>query len=286
MPNPTRRFLTGVAFNDTVVADKFYTVGEARANVKVNSGAAISGAAGGYALAISNAAQNVVFSAGGLTTPITVAIGAGADNVKLDVVSGSTIFSSTSVRHISGARAITLLGVANISAVGAGGGELITGNRGPNALTGNGGPDTLRGGPGKDTLNGGPGIDTVDGGPGRDTLTGGADSDTFDFNAAAETGLTDATCDVVIDFTHLVDRIDVSTIDASSILPDNNAFAWAGSGGFSTSSAGQLRFKKFDNPGTTYDYTMVYGDTDADVASEFEIRLTGLVTLAPGDFVP
>jgi Ca2+-binding RTX toxin-like protein len=290
IPDPTRRFLTGVAFNDTVVADKFYTVGEARVGVKVNN-AATGGAAGGYVLSISTAAQNIVFSAGGLANPITVAIKAGADNIKLDVVNGNTIFSSTSVTHIGGAKAITLLGVANINATGAGVAEVITGNRGPNNLTGNGAPDTLRGGPGNDILNGGPGADTIDGGPGRDTLTGGPDADKFHFNAVAESGLTDATRDVIADFVHslnvnLADKIDVSAIDASSILPDNNAFEWRGTGAFTTSSAGQLRFQKFDNPDTANDFTIVSGDTDADVASEFEIKLQGLINLASTDFTP
>ena len=45
IPNPTRRFLTGVAFNDTVTRDAFYTIGEARANVLVNGGATTSSAA-------------------------------------------------------------------------------------------------------------------------------------------------------------------------------------------------------------------------------------------------
>ena len=285
IPNLARRFLTGVAFNDTVTPDAFYTIGEARANVLVNGGATTSSAAGGYALAISNAAQNITFSGGGLAIPIAVAIGAGPDNIKLDVVNGNAIFSSGSVRNISGARALALLGVANINAVGASSGEVITGNRGANTLTGNGGPDILRGGLGNDTLNGGPGLDTVDGGPQRDLLAGGPDADTFDFNAVAESGLTEATRDVIADFVHLVDKIDVSTIDASSILSGNNAFEWRATGAFTATSAGQLRFQKFDNQGIANDYTMVYGDTDADVASEFEIKLMGLVNLTIVDFV-
>jgi Ca2+-binding RTX toxin-like protein len=267
IPDPTHRFVTGVAFNDTVVADKFYTVGEARAGVKVNNGP-LTGAAGDYALAISTVAQNITFAAGGLPNTITVAINAGTDNVKLDVVNGNSIFSSTSVTSVSGARAITLLGIGNINAVGAAAGEVLTGNRGINTISGNGGADTLRGG------------------PNRDTLTGGADPDTFAYNAVSESGVTAATRDTITDFVHLIDTLDVSKIDASTILPDNNAFTLIGSQSFSTTSEGQLRSQKFNSPGTDNDFTMVFGDTDADTDAEFTIKLKGIITLTPEDITP
>jgi Ca2+-binding RTX toxin-like protein len=94
--------------------------------------------------------------------------------------------------------------------------DLLTGN---DTLTGNAGDDSFVGGLGddaiSDTLIGGAGVDTLTGGRGRDVMTGGAARDLFDFNIAADTGRTASTRDVIRDFTHLTDDIDVSTIDAN-----------------------------------------------------------------------
>jgi Ca2+-binding RTX toxin-like protein len=56
-------------------------------------------------------------------------------------------------------------------------------------------------------------------------LTGGAGSDTFDFNALSEMGLTSTTWDVINDFVHGLDRIDLSTLDANAALAGNQAFS-------------------------------------------------------------
>ena len=116
-------------------------------------------------------------------------------------------------------------------------------------------------------------------------MTGGAGNDRFDIDAVAETGVTDATRDIVADFQHLVDKIDLSTIDASTVQAQNNAFTWKNSGAITTSTAGELRYQQFNNAGTANDYTLVSGDTDADTAAEFQLRLTGLITLTSADFV-
>ncbi|HPG89448.1 MAG TPA: RTX toxin, partial [Hyphomicrobium sp.] len=108
---------------------------------------------------------------------------------------------------------------------------------------------------------------------------------TWTDNAANETGLTSSTYDVITDFKHLEDDINLQTIDASSILAGNNAFVWRSTGAFTTSTSGELRYKIFNNAGTANDYTMIYGDTDGDTAAEFQIKLTGLVTLTSSDFV-
>ena len=90
--------------------------------------------------------------------------------------------------------------------------------------------------------------------------------------------------DVITDFRHLVDDIDLSGMDASSALFGNNAFAWRGTGAFGTGAGGELRYAKFDNAGTINDYTMVYGDRDSDTGSEFQIKLLGLIDLSLADF--
>jgi serralysin len=128
------------------------------------------------------------------------------------------------------------------------------------------------------TLNGGSGMDGFYGMAGNDWMTGGTGSDIFDFDSSGETG------DVITDFTHLVDAIDLSGMDASSALAGNNTFAWRGTCAFGTGAGGELRYAKFNNAGTTNDYTMVYGDRDCDTGSEFQIKLRGLVNLSFADF--
>jgi Ca2+-binding RTX toxin-like protein len=147
-----------------------------------------------------------------------------------------------------------------------------------NTLNGGSGMDGFYGMAGNDTISGGDGNDLIDGGTGIDWMTGGTGSDIFDFDSSSETR------DVITDFTHLVDDIDLSGMDASSALAGNNAFAWRGTGAFGTGAEGELRYAKFNNAGTTNDYTIVYGDRDSDTGSEFQIKLQGLVNLSSADF--
>ncbi|MBX9605909.1 MAG: hypothetical protein K2Y51_06770 [Gammaproteobacteria bacterium] len=116
-------------------------------------------------------------------------------------------------------------------------------------------------------------------------LTGGAGRDIFDFDSIKETGITAATRDVITDFLHLRDRLDLSGIDASSLLGGNNTFTFRGTAAFTQDKGGELRFQKFDMAGTANDFTLVYGDTDADRGAELHIRLDGLVTLTAADFI-
>ena len=80
------------------------------------------------------------------------------------------------------------------------------------------------------------------GGLGKDTMTGGAGADDFDFNKVAEIGR-GATRDIIRDFVHLVDDIDLSTIDANGAAVGNAAFSFlAFKGAAFTGAAGQLRW--------------------------------------------
>lgn len=142
---------------------------------------------------------------------------------------------------------------------------------------------------GNDTMLGNGGNDTLTGGAGSDYLTGGAGNDTFVFNAASETANSVIACDVISDFKHGQDKIDLHVIDASALLSGNNTFAFVAFGTsaspFGTSNIGEVTFKKFDNAGTDNDYTMVYIDTNATAASEGMIKLIGLVDLTASDFI-
>ena len=155
-----------------------------------------------------------------------------------------------------------------------------TGNAAANTITGNTGANKLFGMAANDILNGGTGNDVLTGGVGKDTMTGAAGTDDFDFNAVAEMGKTATTRDVITDFTHLSDDIDLFTIDASTAAAGNNAFAFlAAKGAAFTGAAGQLRW--FESGATT----IVEGTVNADKVADFQIQLTGLKTLTVADFV-
>ena len=133
-------------------------------------------------------------------------------------------------------------------------------------------------------LSGGGGADTLIGGLGKDTLMGGAGQDVFQFNSAAEAGRTLASRDVIVDFKHLVDKIDISGIDPDAATPLDQSFTFIGTQGFSH-SIGELRYTKINLAGTVNDITLVEGDSNGDGVADLRIELKGLVTLTGGDFV-
>ena len=85
-----------------------------------------------------------------------------------------------------------------------------------------------------------------------------------------------ATRDVVTDFDHLVDVLDLTGIDADSTVPGNQSFRWVAKA--TLTGAAQLGY--FVGGGMT----IVRASTDADVAPEVEIQLTGVKTLTESDF--
>lgn len=160
-----------------------------------------------------------------------------------------------------------------------------TGTSGGNTLNGGSGMDGFYGLGGNDTISGAGANDLLDGGAGKDALSGGSGKDIFDYDAASESGNAVTSRDVIKDFIHLTDIIDMTGMDASSILSGNNAFNWRGASAITTNTQGELRFQRYDNSGTSNDYTIVYGDTDGDTASEFQIECSGLINLTSADFL-
>ena len=126
---------------------------------------------------------------------------------------------------------------------------------------------------GQDVLDGGDGNDLIDGGGGADLMTGGAGADIFRFEGG-DTGLS---ADRITDFLAGTDHIDLSAIDANSGAVGDQAFAFIGASTFSGAS-GQLRY--------VYDGadTWIEADIDGDGAADFQIVLTGNVTLTAADF--
>ncbi|MFM7083462.1 MAG: M10 family metallopeptidase C-terminal domain-containing protein, partial [Hyphomicrobium sp.] len=219
---------------------------------------------------------------GGLGNDTFVFDNAGDTAIELLGEGTDTVQSSVSIAGLgANTENLTLSGTATLNGTGNALNNTILGNSAANILSGLDGADSLSGGSGADTLDGGTGADSLNGGAGRDIMTGGADADTFIFNGITESGNSATTRDIITDFVHGVDKIDLSGMDASSSLAGNNSFLWIGTGAFSTSADGQIRYQ-YD---ATNNVTVIYGDTDTDTTSEFQIQLAGNITLTESDFL-
>ena len=182
------------------------------------------------------------------------------------------------------------------------GNDILSGGNGDDVLLGSFGDDQLLGDAGNDSLDGGPGLDLIYGGTGNDTmfgdagsdqlfgdagnevllggagkdfLTGGAGSDIFKFNATSES--TTVAFDVIQDFVKGVDKIDLSSIDANSLLAGNQAFTFNAAKPFFT-SAGDLWVEQGRG------FSSVYVDVNGDGNADMRIDLMGTMTLSAADF--
>jgi Ca2+-binding RTX toxin-like protein len=122
------------------------------------------------------------------------------------------------------------------------------------------------GGAGNDVLTGGSGADMIFGGLRGDTLTGGAGNDIFRYDKVEESNSTER--DGIQDF-NSGDLIDLSRIDANTLVAGNQAFGFIGNAAFSN-TAGELRFENISLGGPVW---MVQGDTNGDGVSDFEVVL-------------
>jgi len=140
-------------------------------------------------------------------------------------------------------------------------------------INGDWGNDTIIGSAGKDVIIGGGGDDVLTGGLGADTLMGGECCDRFVFNSSAEIGQ-GANRDRILDFEMDWDLIDLSGIDANTLLSGDQAFAFIGASAFSN-QAGQLRFTG----------GLLSGDTNGDGIKEFELAISGVSSLQGSNFI-
>jgi Ca2+-binding RTX toxin-like protein len=136
------------------------------------------------------------------------------------------------------------------------------------------GIENLTGSAYSDTLTGDSRTNILTGGRGKDILTGHGGDDVFDFNALSEMGISNATWDVITDFGP-GDRINLSTLDANTATPRNDAFAALIDGAAGFTEAGQLKLSG----------GVLYGNSDVDSDAEFAIELTGVTYLAMSDFI-
>ncbi len=140
------------------------------------------------------------------------------------------------------------------------------------------GNDRLEGRFANDTLYGGDGNDLVIGGLGGDIMSGGAGRDIFDFDSKLESQEKLGSRDFILDFQHLVDDIDLSTIDATSTVGGNQAFKFIGTALF-TGEAGELRYQKSSG------HTFVMADITGDGVPDLMIELNKLINLTKNDFI-
>ena len=182
----------GVAYDDND-ADAFYSMGEGMGGVVVTvtplgggSSSTVAHSAGGYQIEGVIGINNLTFTGGGLSGSTSVDVVFSGDNVKVDLVDGTRIESSSSAILGGGSVDLTLLGQQSLWGYGNALGNKLIGNLGDNlldgfdgddSLLGNGGDDILVGGGGEDTLSGGNGQDTVKGNTGNDTIHGGEGDD-------------------------------------------------------------------------------------------------------------
>jgi VCBS repeat-containing protein len=146
---------------------------------------------------------------------------------------------------------------------GTAGADTLFGQAGDDEINAGGGADIVFGGAQNDTLVGGAGNDILSGGAGRDDLTGDVGADTFRFYVASDSTVLEF--DRIRDFSLAEgDRIDLSLIDANTVLGGNNAFTFSSS---FTGVAGQLVF----DPVTG----MLLGDVNGDSAADLMIEVRG-----------
>lgn len=134
--------------------------------------------------------------------------------------------------------------------------------------------ENLEGDTGVDTLIGNHGANVLVGSGGIDTLTGNGGADTFLYAPDANFGGDLGGGDIITDFVHGLDRIDVSAIDAVA-GPGNQMFAW---GGMSPTANGIW----YTDNGLN---TTIEADVNGDTTADFQITLLGTgLGLAASDF--
>ncbi|MET1112402.1 MAG: M10 family metallopeptidase C-terminal domain-containing protein, partial [Allosphingosinicella sp.] len=128
-------------------------------------------------------------------------------------------------------------------------------------------------------LKGGSQSDLLHGNLGADVLTGNGGADVFRYDSTAESSF--SSTDQITDFTPGTDKVDLSRIDANSLMAGDQAFSWIGSSAFS-GSAGELRATAFVS-----NAWILEGDTDGNGQPDLflVLALQGPTPLSAGDFM-
>lgn len=175
---------------------------------------------------------------------------------------------------ISGGYGYDLLAgdAGNDRITGDAGNDRLIGFVGRDMLDGGDGDDMLGGGNGIDVLLGGAGRDTLIGGPGFDDLTGGTGNDVFRFLAASES--LDGRSDIIRDFSHRQDKIDLSQMDADITQDGLQTFRFIWSEAF-RGAAGELRVES----------NQIEADVNGDGYADFAVTLGGVTGVFKYDLI-
>jgi Ca2+-binding RTX toxin-like protein len=133
--------------------------------------------------------------------------------------------------------------------------------------------DTLIGSANDDVLTGGGGTDIMRGNVVIDTV-----KDTFKFNATSESSTTLALSDVINEFVHLTDKIDLSAIDANTGLGGDQPFAFEGNN--ASTVANSVTWS--DSGGGN---TILHIDNNGDTIADMQIVLAGAGLVTDADFI-
>lgn len=154
--------------------------------------------------------------------------------------------------------------------------DILVGGAGNDYLYGSAGNDWLEGGSGADRLMGATGNDRLFGGTGRDWLNGGSGADVFVFRGLSESR-TNAP-DIIEDFVHGIDMIDLSAIDANTKRAGDQAFTFAGR----ATTVAYNSVSWFESGGNT----VVQVDVDGNKSADLQLTLLGTnLALTASDFV-
>ena len=281
--NSAANILTGLGGNDT------YQLGVGDAAIEAPGGGidAVQTAVVDIDLASFPNVENIALS-GGLALKAT---GSAADNV----LNGSTNSAANQLVGLGG-NDTYFVGSNDVVVEGPGGGfdtvlttvsytlpalaaveELrnATGTTGL-GLFGNGFVQTITGSAGNDSLFGGGGGDVLVGNGGTDNLTGGLGADRFRFLLPGDSAV-GAGRDSVIGFVAAEgDRIDLSAMDANTLLAGDQGFIFRGAAAF-TGARGEIRL-------VPAGADVIVQGTIAGTVPAFEIRVAGLASLVAGDF--
>lgn len=132
----------------------------------------------------------------------------------------------------------------------------------------------LNGNNAANVIKGHAGVDRINGGAGFDTMSGGAAADTFIFGSVGQIGNALGARDIITDFLSGTDQIDLSNVDGNTTLAGMQPFTYIAGAAFSN-VAGQLRLAS----------EVLYGDTNGDSVSDFQIQLNGVTSLTNADFI-
>jgi Ca2+-binding RTX toxin-like protein len=169
-------FVTGVVYNDTITNDDFFTVGEqvAARNVTESGGlAGVTGPGGGYEIGFAAAGTKIVtFDLPGGIVSVTLKLG--TDNVKVDIVNGTELWTNTDILGTTGPiNEFHALGTKKLHFLGGAGPQKIYGTPDADTMNGGAGADRLFGLGGTDlyVVDAGDVVDETGGGNAIDTVT-------------------------------------------------------------------------------------------------------------------